>query len=54
MELEEMSSRLESLESKYDFLKGKIAELNHDSRKVNLDQLQEELLSSQRFNNLPS
>jgi len=31
-----MSSRLESLESKYDFLKSKIAELNKDSRKVDL------------------
>lgn len=47
-----MQSRLESLECKYEFKKGKIAELYSDQRSSTFEGLQNELLTSPKFNNL--
>ncbi|KAL4483969.1 hypothetical protein ABPG72_013975 [Tetrahymena utriculariae] len=52
MELEEIQSRLESLEAKYEFTKEKLNKLINDKRLSSFETLQNELLTSQKYNNI--
>lgn len=55
MELEEIQSRLESIEAKYEFKKNKLKELSKDSRTTTaFAKLQDKLLTSEQFNTLPT
>ncbi|KAL4435321.1 hypothetical protein ABPG74_022804 [Tetrahymena malaccensis] len=52
MELEEIQSRLESLEAKYEFTKERLNKLINDKRSSSFETLQNELLTSQKYNNI--